>query len=172
MKPNFEKISPIEMPENVFKMVGKDWMLITAGSSDSYNTMTASWGMFGDLWSKSVCMCFIRPLRYTNEFMERGNSFSLSFFGENYHDALKFCGENSGRDVNKSKITGLTPFEIEDGITSFEQAKLIITCNKIYRQDLIRENYTVLNVENPICESDPHIMYIGEIRNCYVRKKI
>jgi len=165
---NYKIIKPEDIQENTFSLIGKDWMLITAGSLDNFNTMTASWGTLGVLWSKKICICFVRPSRYTYEFMERENSFSLSFFGDEYRQALNFCGSNSGRDVDKIKATGLTPFETENGIVSFEQAKLIITCNKIYTQNLDPENY--IGIMNPDFKNDCHKMYFGEIRSCMIKE--
>ena len=67
----FRKINPEQLAENAFKLIGKDWMLITAGTRDKFNMMTASWGGMGNLWMNPVCFTFIRPTRYTYEFAEK-----------------------------------------------------------------------------------------------------
>ena len=40
----FACVSPQSLNDNVFSLIGKDWMLITAGTPQQCNTMTASWG--------------------------------------------------------------------------------------------------------------------------------
>ena len=104
-----KEIKPANIKDNPFKLIGGDWMLITAGTKESFNTMTASWGGLGVLWDKEVAFAFVRPTRHTFGFMEKSPVFTLSFFAEQYRPALEFCGAHSGRDVNKIAQTGLTP---------------------------------------------------------------
>jgi flavin reductase (DIM6/NTAB) family NADH-FMN oxidoreductase RutF len=78
MKP-FVNVEPAKLPGNPIERIGTDWMLITAGTPERFNTMTASWGSIGVMWFKPVCFCFIRPQRYTLEFMEQHHAFTLSF---------------------------------------------------------------------------------------------
>ncbi len=92
----FTEIKPENIKENIFDMVGRQWMLVTAGNRDKFNTMTASWGGAGILWNKPVVFSFIRPQRYTFEFMEKNDCYTLSFYDESYRDALKICGSRSG----------------------------------------------------------------------------
>ena len=80
-------IKPEELNDNTFKLIGSDWMLITSGDKDVFNTMTASWGSMGVLWHKQVCFIFVRPQRYTFEFTEKYPKFSLSFFEKEHKDA-------------------------------------------------------------------------------------
>jgi flavin reductase (DIM6/NTAB) family NADH-FMN oxidoreductase RutF len=160
------EITPVQITDNTFKLVGSDWMLITAGSLDKYNTMTASWGGFGVLWNKNVCFCVVRPTRHTYCFMENSGNFSLSFFDERYREALQFCGSNSGRDVDKAAETGLTPVEGTDGIVYFNEARLVIECRKIYFQDLEPLNFIDPEIESNYPKKDYHRMYIGEILRC------
>ena len=102
----FEKIDPKTLKENVFSLIGDQWMLITAGTPEHCNTMTASWGSLGVLWGKNVATIYIRPQRYTYEFVERSDFFTLAFFGREYHKALALCGAKSGREVDKAKACG------------------------------------------------------------------
>jgi len=111
MGKSFKEIAPEAVTDNVFTLIGKDWMLITAGTMKSFNTMTASWGGMGIIWGEPVCWCVIRPHRYTYKFMEKSGFFTLAFFEEKYREMLSFCGTKSGKDVNKVKETGLTPVE-------------------------------------------------------------
>ena len=154
---------PVEsLAENVFTLLDKEWMLITAGSPSDYNTMTASWGGLGVLWNRNVCFCFIRPQRYTYQFMEKADRFSLSFFSESYRAALEYCGSHSGRDGNKAKVCGLTPIEISAGVWSFSEARLILECKKLYFQDINPEHFLDPLIQEVYPGHDYHRMYIGE----------
>jgi flavin reductase (DIM6/NTAB) family NADH-FMN oxidoreductase RutF len=161
------KIDIKALQGNAVSMFDDKWCLITAGKKDSYNTMTASWGAMGELWNKDVCFIFIRPQRYTLEFTEREELFTLSFFGEEYKKALGFCGRNSGRDCDKAKETGLTPMEI-DGSMSFEESETVIVCKKLFYQDIDPQGFIDKAIDG-VCypEKDYHRMYVGEVIGCY-----
>ena len=102
-----EEILPEAITDNPFKLIGKDWMLVAAGTEASFNTMTAAWGGLGILWEKKVCFCFIRPTRYTYAFMEKSEGFTLSFFEERYRDVLTYCGTNAKSALNRTAIHSL-----------------------------------------------------------------
>ena len=162
-----KKIDIKDLQGNAVSMFDDKWCLITAGTKESYNTMTASWGAMGELWNKDVCFIFIRPQRYTLEFTEREDYFTLSFFGDEYKKALAFCGRNSGRDCDKAKETGLTPMEI-DGSMSFEESETVIVCKKLFYQDIDPEGFVDKTIDG-VCypEKDYHRMYVGEVVSCY-----
>lgn len=109
---NMTKIDPKQIDENVIRLIGSQWMLVTAGNPAHFNTMTASWGGLGFLWNRPVAFVFIRPQRYTFPFAEENSGLTLSFFGEEYRDALKICGSRSGRDTDKVAEAGLTCLEL------------------------------------------------------------
>ncbi len=165
----FVSLKTSTLQENVFSLIGKDWMLITSGNRESFNTMTASWGGMGVLWNKNVCFIFIRPQRYTYEFVEKSETFTLSFFSDEYRSALNYCGSNSGRDVDKAAKTGLTPVVTESGAVSFSEARFVIECRKIYFQDLDPENFIDPAIDKNYSAKDYHRMYIGEVVSCYGR---
>ena len=138
-------------------------MLITAGNKESHNTMTASWGGVGELWGRYVSTIYIRPQRYTLEFVEREDCYSLCFFDESYRPALNFCGSKSGRDYDKDKETGLTPC-FDQAAPYYQQARLVFFCRKLYRQDMAEDSFLdkeVLAKNYP--QNDLHRMFIGEI---------
>ena len=110
-----------DLSENFFEVIGKEWMLVTAGSKEHFNTMTASWGGIGWLWNKPVVFVFIRSERYTYEFMEENEYFTLSFLGKENRSIYNLCGSKSGREVDKVKETGLNPIVTERGNILFEQ---------------------------------------------------
>ena len=95
-----EKIDPAWITENFISLIGREWMLVTAGDASRFNTMTASWGGVGYLWNKPVVFVFVRPERYTFEFIERCDCFTLSFLCEEYREAYKVCGSRSWRDTD------------------------------------------------------------------------
>lgn len=165
----FEKVDPALLPDNVFELIGKEWMLITAGQPEKFNTMTASWGGLGVLWNKNVVFCFVRPNRYTREFLDKEDNFTLSFFSEEYRDELMFCGTNSGRDTDKIEKTGLTPISTNKNLVTFEEARLILECKKIYIQDIDPKNFLSKEIETNYPQKDYHRMFIGEIINCLMK---
>ncbi len=160
-------INSIQM--NPFDYVGKKWMLITAGNGDGFNTMTASWGTLGVLWNKPVSQCFIRPSRYTYEFIEKENCYTLCFFDEKNREALAYCGANSGRDIDKVKETGLTPVVHPSGAVYFEEAELVLVCRKLYHEDIDPENFKSADIEKNYPQKDYHRMYTGEIIEALIK---
>lgn len=167
----FRKINISELSFNPFEKIGKEWMLLTGGKMDSFNTMTASWGQLGVLWNKNVFTCYIRPNRYTYDFVDKGEYFTASFFSEQYRSALAFCGSHSGRDCDKVKETGITPTEI-DGCVSFEEADMIVVCRKLYNYDLQESGFISDDgIPEQFFSSDPyHRAYISEITAIYIKE--
>lgn len=169
MGEKFKEIQPQELPQNPFKLIGSDWMLITAKTEKGFNSMTASWGGMGFLWEKNVCFCFIRPQRYTFQFVDQSDLFTLSFFTEEYREALELFGTKSGRDVDKVALTGLHPLHQQDGTVWYKEARLVIVCRKIYYQDLIPGNFIDAAIDQYYRNHDYHRMFIGEIQKCLMR---
>jgi flavin reductase (DIM6/NTAB) family NADH-FMN oxidoreductase RutF len=166
----FKKILPYDLTDNVFKLLDKDWMLVTAGKKEDFNTMTASWGHLGVMWNLPVAICYIRPQRYTFEFANRSEDYTLSFFPESSRKMLQFCGSKSGRDYDKVKETGLLPLETETGNIFFEQARLVLECKKIYQDDMKLENFVRPEIaQKNYPKNDFHRFYFGEIVNAMVR---
>jgi flavin reductase (DIM6/NTAB) family NADH-FMN oxidoreductase RutF len=165
----FRTVSPASRTDNVFKLIDKDWMLVTAGTMESFNMLTASWGGLGILWEREVAMCVIRPVRHTFGFMERHGMFTLSFFEEKYRTALKICGRHSGRDRNKAKMAGLTPVEGRKGGIYFAEARMVYVCRKLYWQDIDPAHFVDPKLDVFYPRKDYHRMYVGEIVSCLVR---
>lgn len=166
----FEKIDPKSLDQNVFSLIGEQWMLITAGTGEKCNTMTASWGGLGVLWGKPVATVYIRPQRYTLEFVEREERFTLAFFGEEYRKALALCGAKSGRDIDKVKECGFT-VETADGAPYFAQADLVLVCRKAYWQDMDPTHFLDGEIDGKwYPEKDYHRIFIGEIETVLKKK--
>ena len=169
MPDSFKEIDPLELDFNAFNLIGEEWMLITAGSKDDFNTMTASWGSVGVLWNLPVAFCFIRPHRHTFGFTESSAYFTLSFLRPGNREILQFCGSHSGRDTDKIRETGLVPLPTERGNVIFGQCRLALECRKIY-SDWIREDEFLVPelIRRNYPGKDFHKFYIGEILRCLV----
>nr|WP_317323520.1 flavin reductase family protein [uncultured Flavonifractor sp.] len=166
----FEKIDPKALDQNVFSLIGDQWMLITAGTGDKCNTMTASWGGLGVLWGRPVATVYIRPQRYTLEFVEREDTFTLCFFGEEYRKALALCGSKSGREVDKVKECGFTVATAE-GAPYFEEADLVLVCKKAYWQDMDPTHFLDGEIDEKwYPQKDYHRIFIGEILEVLKKK--
>ena len=145
-----------------FEIFDKTWSLLTAGPIGEHNSMTISWGEMGTLWSKKVVTVYVKPVRYTYQFMEKNEYFVLSFFDEKYKKSLAIMGSKSGRDVNKDELSGLTPKEYK-GVTIYEEAKITIIAKKIYHADLLKDNIPDFANDTYYQVEEPHRMYIGEV---------
>lgn len=167
-----KEINPEELKENPFKMIGKDWLLITAEKDGKVNTMTASWGGVGVIWGKNVVTVYIRNSRYTKEFIDAGNEFSICVLPEKYRTELGYCGKISGRNEDKVAKCG---FKVEhlNNVPYFAESRIVINCKKLYAQELKAECFTSAGKENSekfYSDNDWHVMYIAEIENCLVNE--
>lgn len=151
-----------EIKTNPFTIFNKEWALLTSGPINKHNSMTISWGEMGTLWNKNVVTVYVKPCRYTYQFMEDNDLFVVSFFDESYKNALSIMGFKSGRDVNKDELSKLTPMEYK-GVTIYQEASLILICKKIYFNDLLIENIPGEAIEQHYQKEKPHRMYIGEV---------
>jgi flavin reductase (DIM6/NTAB) family NADH-FMN oxidoreductase RutF len=166
----FEKIKPTDITDNVFKMLDKDWMLVTAGTLEDYNTMTASWGHMGIMWNLPIAIAWVRPQRHTFGFINRYEDYTLSFFADRHRTALQFCGTHSGRDYDKAAETGLTPLATDRGNVFFEEARLVLECRKIYVDDLKKKNFILPEIaKKNYPKNDFHRFFMGEIINVKAR---
>ena len=148
---------------NPFEKFGKQWALLTAGNPERYNAMTISWGGMGTLWGKPVVTVYVRPTRYTYEFMESSDFFTLSFFEEQYRKDLELLGSRSGRDEDKLALTSLTPEPVGRAAVTFREAKEVLVCRTMYRQDLVRDYMEKEIMERLYIYDEPHRMYIAEV---------
>lgn len=166
---NFKEISPYDV-ENAMKLIGKDFMLITAKDEKNgrVNAMTASWGTLGVLWNKCVCTAFIRPQRYTYSLLESEDRISFAFMGEEYKSALALCGRESGRDTDKLLAAGLSTVTL-DGVPCIKEARLLLVCRKLYAQDISEDCFIDKDLLSNYAEKDYHRMYICEIERAYVK---
>ncbi|HPE40183.1 MAG TPA: flavin reductase [Bacteroidales bacterium] len=168
---NFKEIDIQNLPDNVVKLIGDDWMLVTAGSIDSCNMMTASWGGIGNLWNMPVAFIFIRPQRYTYQFTEKEEYFTLTFFEEKDRYILNFCGSNSGKNVDKIKETRLIPLQTDLGNVYYKQARVVIECQKVYSDFIDNKGFTNPELSESVYpQKDYHKMYVGKIIKVMIRE--
>lgn len=171
MEKTFKKIDPKELPDNVIKLIADDWMLITAGTKDSFNMMTASWGTIGNLWNEPVATCYIRPQRHTRQFIDNSNYFTLTFFAPEYKNILQYCGTKSGKDVDKIKETGLIPVTTYLGNIYYKQARVVLECEILYADDIKGDKFTEPKLSDRwYADKDFSRMYIGKIVNCWIEE--
>ena len=166
----FRKIDPKELPGNVCRMFDDGWALLTAGAPDAFNTMTVSWGCIGWLWNRPVCIGYVRESRYTYQFTEENDYFTVSFFepGE-YRRELGVLGAKSGRDMDKIHQSGLTPVTL-DGQVAFGEATAVLVCRKLYTDMIDPANMLTPDVAaKHYGDGDFHRAYTAEIVSAYVK---
>lgn len=164
----FKEITAKEIKENIIKSIADEWMLITAGDESGYNMMTASWGFMGEMWGEDTCIAMVRPQRYTMDFINKNEYYTLSFYGDN-KDIHKVCGSMSGRDVNKTELTGLTPV-FDYNSVYFNEARLVIVCKKQYIGELKEEEFTDKTPLKWYENKDFHKMIFGKIEKVLVKE--
>ena len=157
-----KEIKATEIKDNFTEIISNEWALLTAGDEKGYNTMTVSWGFAGELWGKDAVCVFVRPQRYTYEFMEKNDYFTLSFYGSDSKSIHSVCGSKSGRDTDKAKECGLEPV-FDEGATYFKSARLVVICKKQYADDIKKENFCDSEPLSNYPKNDFHRMYIGKI---------
>lgn len=169
MMSDYKEITTGDLSLNPFKRIAKDWMLITAEKDGKANTMTAGWGGLGVMWGKDVAFIVIRESRFTKEFVDGSEHFSLTFFGEGYKKELGYLGSVSGRDEDKIARSGLTL--VPDAAPYFKEGNLALVCKKLYAINMGPEGFTAgpeLD-ENWYADKDYHTLYVGEIEKAYIK---
>ena len=163
----FKEISATSITDNLIKAISQEYMLITAGNKNKYNMMTASWGFCGEMWGADSLAVVIRPQRYTMEFIDKNDYFTVSFYGDK-KDIHKVCGSKTGREVNKTKETGLTPVANEKYVY-FKEARMVLVVKKQFVQQMNEENFLDKNViDKWYPEKDYHNMIIGKIEKVLI----
>ncbi|EMS71904.1 flavin reductase family protein [Ruminiclostridium cellobioparum] len=166
----FIEISSEKFDQSPFRIIGHDWMLVTAKKADKVNTMTASWGGLGVMWAKNVSFIVIRPQRFTKEFIDSSEQFSLSFLDGSFKKQLGYLGAVSGRDEDKIGKTELI-VSYDNGVPYFDEAKTVIICKKLYAQEYKPECFIDTELDSKFYpDSDHHTLYISEIQKILVRE--
>ena len=160
-------IDPRELELSPVQQLLDDWMLLSAGVFDqgpsAINAMTVAWGFIGAMWRRPVAITPVRPTRYTYEFMERTDTWTLTAFPEAHREALQILGSRSGRNTDKMAESGLTPIAARTvAAPSYAEAVLCLECRTLYYNDIVPARMLDRSLENHY-ENDYHRMYYGEI---------
>jgi flavin reductase (DIM6/NTAB) family NADH-FMN oxidoreductase RutF len=166
----FENILPENLNKNAIHLIAKEWMLISAGSIDHFNNMTAAWGGLGNLWNKPAAYVFIRPTRYTYNFVEKNDFFTICFFDEKFRDMLNLTGTKSGREIDKMHGLGLTPIKSTNSSIYYQEASIVMECRKLYYQDIDPNHFLDETIISNYPKHDFHRMYVAEIVETLIKK--
>lgn len=160
---SFHKVGIENVSFNPFTTFAKKWVLITAKKGDQVNTMTAAWGSFGYVWVNNTITIYVRHNRYTKEFIDAADTFSVTVFSEKCREVLTYLGRTSGKDENKIEKAGLTL--VYDGNTPyFEEAEQVFIARKLYAQEFEPEKFIDKSIIDQVYQDqDFHTLYIGEI---------
>lgn len=155
---------PLDLYEiNPFRKISEDWMVISAGTEEKANSMTASWGGMGTLWNEDVVFIFVRESRYTKEFLDQTDGFSCTFFGRENRAMLKYFGSVSGRNEDKVANARMH-YDYIEGIPYINEADTILICKKLAAVPITESNILLpglLSVNYP--KGDFHTMYVGSV---------
>lgn len=165
---SFQPYPIAELSFNPFEKIGKDWALVSAGTKQKANTMTVSWGGVGVLWGRNVAYIFVRDSRYTKEFIDSGDFFSISFLDKSYKKALDYCGSHSGRTEDKLANAGLT-WNYKLSIPYIDEGNLILLCQKLSATRLTEDSFLSPDIKKWYADGDMHTMYVGEILEVLAR---
>ena len=171
----FKQISPEEISDDVFTLAGKVFPVITAGKQGHYNSMTASGGGMGLLFRKPTTWCILRTDRYTLEIIQKEQTYTISYFPDEYKEQVLFLGSKSGRDSEKMKEVKLTGVQTPSGDMSFKEARLIIECKLTQITTPNPEDFYTQEVQDYIKEAykeaNNYRKYVfGEITHVWVKK--
>jgi flavin reductase (DIM6/NTAB) family NADH-FMN oxidoreductase RutF len=145
---------------------GTRHLLLTSGdfARSSYNAMTVGWGSLGVMWGRPFVQVVVRPVRYTYEFMQRYDTFTVCALPDKYADALQLLGSKSGREGDKIAEAGLHPVaSLKVAAPSYAEAELALECRKIYWDDMEREHFLDTGIEKNYPRKDYHRIFFGEI---------
>ena len=163
-------VAPEDFDQSVFRLIGKEWMLVTAKNQEGkVNTMTASWGGLGVMWGKNVAVTVLRPQRYTKEFIDQSESFTLSFYDDTFKKDLSYLGSVSGRDEDKIKEAGVH-VAYHDGVPYIDEGKEILLCRVMSETPITKDEFKDEKIDAAwYADQDYHKMYIAEITDILAR---
>ncbi|MBQ8210796.1 MAG: flavin reductase [Clostridia bacterium] len=166
---SFREITIEELNVNPVTMFSEGWALLTAGDKSDFNAMTVSWGAIGEIWGKHSMFVFVRPQRYTHDYCEKSDLFTVSCFNSKCRKELSFFGSKSGRDYDKFKETGLTAAYDGDSVYC-EDAEIVFICRKTAKTALQPDNFYSADIEGCYSAKDYHDIYVGEIVKILVKE--
>lgn len=170
---SFQLIDVKELEDNPVSLFADNWFVVTGGTENDFNQMTISWGTLGNIWEEPCVTIYIRNTRHTYPYLQNNKHFTLCAFDEEYREKVLYIGSNSGRDVNKIEATGLTPKTTESGNVYYDEARLVIECEKVYFGDIIKANLTApkgVEMYKDLSDDIFHTMFVGKILNIWEKK--
>jgi flavin reductase (DIM6/NTAB) family NADH-FMN oxidoreductase RutF len=172
----FQQVDPAKITDNVFKLVGQDFTVITAGTELNYNSMTASWGGWGILFNEPATWCMLRANRYTLEFIRQENMYTMCYFDDAYKDQVMLFGSASGRNSDKMKQHTLTPVETPERGIAYKEARLIIECELEEITTVAPDDFYTVDARTFVTEAyaeayDYHKLVFGKITGMWLRKR-
>lgn len=171
----FTSIEPTEIAANVFKLVGEDYTVITGGRADDFNSMTASFGGWGQLFDYPTTWCFLRANRYTLEYIKEKKTYTMSYFADRYKDQVLYFGSQTGKGTDKMKNSTLSAVETPMGNMAYKEAQLILECEVIEittvnPADFYSERGKQFVEEAYKEANDYHKLVFGKITSVWIRK--
>jgi len=172
----FEQISPEDISDNVFTLVGKIFPVVTVGNEENYNSMTASGGGMVMLFRKPATMLIFPLNRYTLELIQKEQRYTMSYFPDEYKEQVMFLGSKSGRDTQKMKEVEFTAIRTPSGNISFQEARLIVECKlmqittPVFPDDFYSQE-AVDYMNEPYKDIGEHRRYVfGEITHVWAKR--
>lgn len=167
----FKEIEFTQIDENAVDLFKNRWALVTAGTAEKLNTMTVSWGAVGELWGKDMATVYIRPQRYTEEFLNANDYFTVSFYPMDMKQQIHgICGSKSGRELDKAAACGLIPV-FEEKAPFFDAAEIVLICRKAAKSKFDPAEFIDETIDGKwYPDKDYHFIYYGEIEKVLISK--
>lgn len=164
----WQEITPRDIEGNPVRMFADDWFELAAGNEGDMNLMTIAWGTLGQLWAKPVVIVYVSTSRYTYEYMEKNDYFTVTHFPASMRHKLQYLGTASGRNEDKVKGAELTVEFTDLGNPIFAEADLAIECKKIYSDQFKADKMPIERRQwHEETGTGIHVMYVGEIVNVW-----
>ena len=157
-----------DFTENGFQWF-RDAEIIAAGDKDKHNAMTIGWGAIGTLWGHTALTVYVAEKRYTKEFMDQAEYFTVMAFDVENSKVLRYMGTKSGRDGDKAAALGLHTAYTANGTPYYTEAAMVVECKTMYaapfdpqyfKSDVPKRQYAHF-------PAGLHTMYIGEVVNAW-----
>ncbi len=159
--------------EQEFADNGFNWfrhaLLLAAGDEQHSNAMTIGWGGIGTLWRKTAVTVYVAEQRYTKQFMDKAQYFTVMAFSDRKEEILEYMGTKSGRDGDKTKALNLHTAYTENGTPYYIEADMVIECRIMYAAPFDPKHFKD-DVPKQMYDNFPaglHTEYIGEVVNAW-----
>ena len=150
--------------------------IVSAGTKESHNSCVIGWGLLGVAWSKPLFIVYVKPDRYTYQFMEKSDYFTVNFIKKSLYKKFIIYGNKSGRDINKEEESGAQIQFLDNGGITFKEAEEVYVCKMMAKFQLEDKNLSPEIIEFYDKAStlfkqtkQPHGVFIGEIIGHYKR---